>query len=360
MIAPWVFAAPAVAFAFLPAAVGADRLTGGVAVTGAVTALTALAGVLIQPAARALDALRWRWPVGMVGLLVCAAGLVLSAYAVQAGSLWLLAPCAAVLGCAYGLCLVSGLIEVGRLAPPEAVGSLTSVYYALAYLGLTTPYLLTLASPLAGDRTLLLIAAAALTSAAVVASAGRPAANAAVDDRDRDRASRHDRVVLERCGLRSLSQIHARRRANLRLKGRHMISPELHIALARAKADDLRRAADAHRLTHRRAQPGRPVATERSVTLRFASPADQRPLARLAELDSSTPPTQPVLLAEVDGQLRAALALTDGTLVADPFHPTADLIDLLRARARQLDATPSIKRSRRLRSWFGLRGLAWS
>ena len=139
-----------------------------------------------------------------------------------------------------------------------------------------------------------------------------------------------------------------------------MILPELHRALARAKAGDLRRAADAHRLTHRRSEPGRPVATDRSVTLRFASPADHRPLARLAELDSSTPPAQPVLLAEVDGQLRAALALTDGTLVADPFHPTGDLIDLLRARARQLDATPWIKRSRRLRSWFGLRGLAWS
>ena len=76
----------------------------------------------------------------MVGLLVCAAGLVLGAYAVQIGSLWLLAPCAAMLGCAYGLCLVSGLIEVGRLARPDAVGSLTAVYYALAYLGLTTPY----------------------------------------------------------------------------------------------------------------------------------------------------------------------------------------------------------------------------
>ena len=199
--APWVFAAPAVAFAFLPAAVGADRLSGGVAVTGAVTALTALAGVLIQPAGRALDALRWRWPVGVVGLLVCAAGLVLSAYAVQAGSLWLLAPCAAVLGCAYGLCLVSGLIEVGRIARPEAVGSLTSVYYALAYLGLTTPYLLTLASPLAGDRTLLLIlAAAALTSAAAVASAGRPAANAAVDDRDRDALPDTNGVVLDAAG----------------------------------------------------------------------------------------------------------------------------------------------------------------
>ena len=138
-----------------------------------------------------------------------------------------------------------------------------------------------------------------------------------------------------------------------------MHSPELHIALARAKADDLRRAADADPLTHRRTQPPQPVAAERSVTLRFASPADQKRLARLAELDSSTPPTQPVLLAEVDGQLRAALALTDGTAVADPFHPTADLIDLLRARARHLDATPRIKRSHGLRSWSRLRALAW-
>jgi Major Facilitator Superfamily len=201
VIAPWVFAAPAVAFAFLPAAVGADRLTGGVAVTGAVTALTALAGVLIQPAARALDAHRSRWPAGMVGLLVCTAGLILGAYAVQAGSLWLLAPCAAILGCAYGLCLVSGLIEVGRLARPDAVGSLTAVYYALAYLGLTSPYVLTLATPLAGYRTLLLIAAAlALTSAAIVAGAGRSPADAAVGDRGPEHPPDTSGLVLEAAG----------------------------------------------------------------------------------------------------------------------------------------------------------------
>jgi hypothetical protein len=138
-----------------------------------VTALTALAGLLIQPAARALDALKWRSSTGIVGLLVCAAGLVLAAYAVRASSLWLLAPCAAVLGCAYGLCRVSGLIEVGHLARPEALGSLTAVYYALAYVGLGTLWLLTLASRLAGYRTLLLmLAAVAVTGAAVVASAG--------------------------------------------------------------------------------------------------------------------------------------------------------------------------------------------
>lgn len=139
-----------------------------------------------------------------------------------------------------------------------------------------------------------------------------------------------------------------------------MISPELQMALARAKADDLRRAADTHKLTHPRAQPPRPIPAEGSVTLRFASPADWEPLARLAELDSSAPPAHPVLLAEVDGQLRAAIALTDGATVADPFQPTAGLIDLLRARACQLDATPRITRSWRLRAWSRLRSLAWS
>jgi hypothetical protein len=98
--------------------------------------------------------------------------------------------------------------------------------------------------------------------------------------------------------------------------------------MAQAKADDLRRAADANRLAHPRTQRERPVAAQRSVTLRSGTPADRRPLARLAELDSAAPPAQPVLLAEVDGQLRAALALTGGAVIADPFHPTADLIDL--------------------------------
>ena len=140
-----------------------------------------------------------------------------------------------------------------------------------------------------------------------------------------------------------------------------MISPQLHIALAQAKVDDFRRAAVARSLTQPRVQPkpARPVAAEKDVTLRFGSPADENPLARLAALDSSKPPAQPVLLAEVDGQLLAALALSDGTVVADPFHLTADLIDLLRARARQLDGTSRVRRSGRLRSWSRLLALAW-
>jgi hypothetical protein len=129
-----------------------------------------------------------------------------------------------------------------------------------------------------------------------------------------------------------------------------MTPPYLNIALAHARTDHVRRAAIARGRTPPRAQAGRSVAGEKSVTLRFGSWADEGPLARLAALDSSLPPAHPVLLAEVDGQLLAALGLSDETVVADPFHPTLDLIDLLRARARQLEGDGRITRSGRRHS----------
>ncbi len=66
-------------------------------------------------------------------------------------------------------------------------------------------------------------------------------------------------------------------------------------------------------------------------------------LARLAVLDSSEPPAQPMLVAEVDGELRAALSLRDWNVVADPFLPTAALVDLLRARAEQLVSDAALR-----------------
>lgn len=74
------------------------------------------------------------------------------------------------------------------------------------------------------------------------------------------------------------------------------------------------------------------------VTLRLAAAADRSQLRHLAELDSTTPPTWPALVAEVDGRLRAALPLDGGAPIADPFHRGVELIELLRIRARQLAA----------------------
>ena len=74
-------------------------------------------------------------------------------------------------------------------------------------------------------------------------------------------------------------------------------------------------------------------ATAPTISIRAATSADARTLLRLAALDSAPVPVGPVLLADVDGQPRAAIVLRDGRVVADPFHRTAALVDLLRMHA---------------------------
>jgi MFS family permease len=175
-MAPWVFAAPAVAFALLPSVVGAAHATDGIALTAVVAMVAAMAGVLVQPVARRLDAHAAGSRAVTVGLSVIGAGLALSAYTAHEHHVWLLVPSAIVLGMGYGLCLVAGLVEVQRLAHPEALAGLTAIYYVLTYLGFAAPYVLTLAAGLASYTTLLLITAGlALLTAVWVRLQGRPA-----------------------------------------------------------------------------------------------------------------------------------------------------------------------------------------
>jgi hypothetical protein len=73
-----------------------------------------------------------------------------------------------------------------------------------------------------------------------------------------------------------------------------------------------------------------------AVTIREATADDRPGLERLAELDSAEVPSGRLLLGEVDGELRAAAAIAGGRAIADPFHRTTELVDLLRARSRQM------------------------
>ena len=74
--------------------------------------------------------------------------------------------------------------------------------------------------------------------------------------------------------------------------------------------------------------------TER-ITITRSTESDAPKVWRLAALDDRRAPKGPALLAYVDGELRAALGLEDGQAVADPFHPTAELVEILRFQARQ-------------------------
>jgi hypothetical protein len=73
-----------------------------------------------------------------------------------------------------------------------------------------------------------------------------------------------------------------------------------------------------------------------SLTIRFADSLDCQALAALAVLDSAEPLQLPALVADVDGELQAALSLVDSAVIADPFRPTRELVELLHARAGQL------------------------
>jgi hypothetical protein len=86
-----------------------------------------------------------------------------------------------------------------------------------------------------------------------------------------------------------------------------------------------------------------------SLAIRHACVHDAPALARLAALDSSSRLGGDVLLAEVDGTPLAALSLRDGAVVADPFEPTAELVELLRLRAAQARASAAPGRTRRWR-----------
>jgi len=92
-----------------------------------------------------------------------------------------------------------------------------------------------------------------------------------------------------------------------------------------------------HQATHEHhPTPGTAASRER-ILLRRAVPQDGRTLKRLARLDSAHVPEGELLVAEVDGRIAAAVALDGGRAIADPFRPTAELVELLRMRAKLLD-----------------------
>lgn len=72
------------------------------------------------------------------------------------------------------------------------------------------------------------------------------------------------------------------------------------------------------------------------IAIRAAEPTDVRALNALAQLDERPLPAGTVLVALSDGRIRAALAVEDESLIADPFAATAELEDMLRLRADQL------------------------
>jgi hypothetical protein len=96
-----------------------------------------------------------------------------------------------------------------------------------------------------------------------------------------------------------------------------------------------------------------PVELPAEVAVRQAAADDEQRVRELAILDARKLPAGPYLVAELDGETIAALSLSTGDVVSDPFRRTADAADLLRMRADQIVARErklAARRSRQLQA----------
>jgi hypothetical protein len=113
--------------------------------------------------------------------------------------------------------------------------------------------------------------------------------------------------------------------------------PTIRRDLAQMRVDEFVRDAELARRARSLRDSGRARAAD-VIVIREAVQADEPALAQLAELAGEPVLTGPVVVGSVRGVVRAAVAM-DGRGLADLFVPTADVMDLVRIRARQLCAT---------------------
>jgi MFS family permease len=161
-LAPWVFASATLGFITIP-----HRLhTGFPAPLAAGTAALIVNGssLLIQVFARTCD---WGPQSGTAAALLAALGYAATAAAPASMSLALGLPLLPILGCASGLSLRAGLIDLETSAPQRVRGALTGVFYAVTYVGFGLPLLLTTLGSAKLSATILAVMAVLALAAAI-------------------------------------------------------------------------------------------------------------------------------------------------------------------------------------------------
>jgi MFS family permease len=161
-LAPWVFASATLGFITIPARIH----VGLAAPLAAGTATLIVNGVsgLIQVVARAGA---WGPQAGTVGAVLAALGYAGTAAAPPTMPLALGLSLLVVLGCASGLCLREGLIDLEAAAPQRVRGALTGVFYMVTYVGFGLPLLLTVLGSATASAIILTVMAALASLAAV-------------------------------------------------------------------------------------------------------------------------------------------------------------------------------------------------
>ena len=161
-LAPWVFASATLGFITIPHLLH----TGFPAPLAAGTAALIVNGssLLIQVFARTRG---WGRQSGTAAALLAALGYAATAAAPSSMTLALGLPLLPILGCASGLSLRAGLIDLETSAPQRVRGTLTGVFYAVTYVGFGLPLLLTTVGSAKLSATILAVMAVLALAAAV-------------------------------------------------------------------------------------------------------------------------------------------------------------------------------------------------
>ena len=140
-MAPWVFGAAGVSYAIMPRLVQ-DQVSTPIAFSALLTVVCLGCGFTIQQFGSRINTTHSaRGPI--LGLCLVLVGMIIATVSASDIAIWNTVIVAVVLGAGYGLCMVSGLTEVQRIAGPDDLGGLTAVYYALTYIGFFFPMILT-------------------------------------------------------------------------------------------------------------------------------------------------------------------------------------------------------------------------
>jgi MFS family permease len=159
-LAPWVYASATLGFVTIPTRLH-TALAAPVAAGTATLIVNGVSGV-VQVLARAL---RWGPQAGTAGAVLAALGYALAAMAPPALTPALGLPLFLILGCASGLCLREGLIDLEAAAPPHLRGALTGIFYVVTYVGFALPLVLATVGSAASMAILSVMAALALATA---------------------------------------------------------------------------------------------------------------------------------------------------------------------------------------------------
>jgi Kef-type K+ transport system membrane component KefB len=140
-MAPWIFGSAGIAYAIVPALVAETLGPWALLYTAGLTVLTLGSGVLVQPVARRLDDHSSARAV-VVSMVLMAMGVFAAVATAVTRSPVVAVFVAVLLGSAYGIAIVSGLLEIQRIAEPDDLAGITGVYYSLAYIGFLLPAVL--------------------------------------------------------------------------------------------------------------------------------------------------------------------------------------------------------------------------